>query len=222
MINGNSHPAESARAKIYKSLAECYYRPAADTASHVRALGRNLKSFCPPASEAADQMEAALLGYETDQDLTIDHARLFLGPFALLTPPYGSVYLDGNRQVMSASTLDAAARYQEVGLDLAPGFAGTPDHIAAELEFMYFLAFKEHEALSAGDPDRVRHFQGKQRAFMESHLAAWVPPFTLDIETQAQTLFYRNLARVTRIWVESEAENWRTESFGVAGQHRPD
>lgn len=220
-----SHFTAGARAEIYRSLAECYHPPAAATAARVRGLGRHLKSVCPRASGAADRMEAALLGYETPHDLSVDHARLFVGPFALLAPPYGSVYLDGDRQVMSASTLDAAARFREAGLDLAPGFAGTPDHIAAELEFMYFLIFKEREALTTGDHDRAHRFRGMQNAFLLEHLATWVPRFTRETETQAQTRFYQNLAAATRFWIEAEAEQVTgaaVASDNARGSHQGD
>ena len=42
------------------------------------------------------------------------------------------------------------------------GFNGTPDHIAAEFEFMHFLVVKEREALVAGDLVRAQHFRQKQ------------------------------------------------------------
>ncbi|MBW1770891.1 MAG: molecular chaperone TorD family protein [Deltaproteobacteria bacterium] len=86
-------------------------------------------------------------GNEID-DLCVDFARLFVGPYALLAPPYGSVYLDGERKVMGDSTMDVCMRYAEVGLQLADHFKEVPDHIAAELEFIYFLILKEAEAIS--------------------------------------------------------------------------
>jgi TorA maturation chaperone TorD len=192
------------RAKTYKALAECYYPPGETTLQQVRQLGLNLKVVCPPASESADRMEAALLTHESVEELATDHARLFVGPFALLAPPYGSVYLEGERRLMGDSTLAVSEFYREVGLEVAAGFNGTPDHIAAELEFMHFLVIKELEALAGADPDRAGYFRQKQKSFLERYLAAWVPDFSRNAEAQAQTRFYQELAAATRVFIEGD------------------
>jgi TorA maturation chaperone TorD len=165
---------------------------------------RNLTTVCPPAAEAAGTMETAWQSDGGFEELAIDHARLFVGPFALLAPPYGSVYLEGERRLMGDSTLVAGECYQEVGLEVAAGFSGTPDHIAVELEFMHFLAVRELNALTAGDLDRAQNFRQKQWAFLERHLAAWVPDFSRSVEEQAQTRFYKVLAAVTRMFIASD------------------
>ena len=70
---------------------------------------------------------------ENDRDLealTIDFARLFVGPYKLLAAPYGSVYLDSGRTTMGDSTLDVKSRYCEAGLNAATNFKEAPDHIA--------------------------------------------------------------------------------------------
>jgi TorA maturation chaperone TorD len=201
-----------ARARVYKELAECYYLPGEATLRLARQLGRNLKAMCPPAAEAAGRMEAALLSEETIGDLAIDHARLFVGPFALLTPPYGSIYLDGERRLMSDSTLAVNECYREVGLEVAAGFNGTPDHIAAELEFMHFLVVRELAELAEGNLDRAQYFRQKQISFLERHLAAWVPIFTRGVEEQAQTRFYQDLAAATRLFVKGDLERCRSDA----------
>jgi TorA maturation chaperone TorD len=157
-------------------------------------------------------MAAALQNDEGFDELTIDHARLFVGPFALLAPPYGSIYLEGERRLMGDSTLAAGACYHEAGLEVAADFNGTPDHVAVELEFMHFLAVKELDALYAGQLDRAQNFQQKQRAFLERHLAAWVPDFSRSVEEQAQTEFYRSLAAATRIFVENDFNQCRNSA----------
>jgi TorA maturation chaperone TorD len=141
--------------------------------------------------------------------MAIDHARLFVGPFALLAPPYGSVYLEGERRCMGDSTLDVGSRYREVGLGTAPGFNDAPDHIAAELEFMHFLVIREFEAQADGDLERAQYFRQKQGSFLERHLAAWVPNFSRSVEEQAQTEFYQSLAAATRIFIESDFDRCR-------------
>jgi len=203
--------ADIARAAAYKLLAECYYPPAEERREQARQLNRSLRELCPPAAEAAAGMEAALQIHEGFEELAIDHARLFVGPFALLAPPYGSVYLEGERRLMGDSTLAVGECYGEVGLEVAPGFNGTPDHIAVELEFMHFLVVKELDALAGGRLDRAQNFRQKQRVFLERHLDAWVPDFSRSVEEQAQTRFYRSLAAATRLFIESDFDQCRSD-----------
>jgi putative dimethyl sulfoxide reductase chaperone len=205
MKANDTYLGELARARTYKALAECYYSPGELTLQYVRQLGRD----CPPAAEAVARMEAALLAHEGIEELTIDYARLFVGPFALLAPPFGSVYLEGERRLMGDSTLAVGECYREVGLEVAAGFNGTPDHIAAELEFMHFLVIKELETLAGGDLVRAQHFRQKQRTFLERHLAAWAPDFARSVEEQAQTRFYQDLAGATRLFIESDFDQCR-------------
>lgn len=212
---------EIARAATYKLLGECYYPPVEATREHVRQLSRNLKKLGLPAAEAADRTMAAWQTHENFEELAIDHARLFVGPFALLAPPYGSVYLEGERRLMGDSTLAAGECYHEVGLEVAAGFNGTPDHIAVELEFMHFLVVKELDALTGGNLDRAQNFRQKQRAFLERHLAAWVPDFSRSVEEQAQTQFYQSLAATTRIFIESDFDQCRRELPALMGGKAP-
>lgn len=200
--------AGTARAATYKLLAECYYPPEEATREHVRQLSCSLRALSLPAAAAVDRMMAVLQSDVGFDELAIDHARLFVGPFALLAPPYGSVYLEGERRLMGDSTLAAGECYHEAGLEVAAGFNGTPDHIAVELEFMHFLGVKELEALAGGNLDRAQNFRHKQRAFLERHLAAWVPDFSRSVEEQAQTEFYQCLAVATRLFIENDFGRW--------------
>ena len=195
-------PVETARAKAYKALAECYHRPTDATLVYSKELADLLDTICPQAADAA----SAIPENENPEELSIDHARLFVGPFALMAPPYGSVHLEGEHRCMGESTLDAARCYAEFGLGAAPGYQDALDHIAVELEFMHFLCAREIEALSRQDSDEAQGLRSKQRHFLGKHLAAWVPQFTITVETHAHTLFYRNLAVVTRLFIASDAE----------------
>ena len=205
----DTYRAEIARATTYKLLAECYYPPTERLLQDVKELGRCLEMMGSAASEAVDRMGVAVQGAEGFEELAIDHSRLFVGPFALLAPPFGSVYLERERRLMADSTQAVDRCYREAGLELAEGFNGTPDHIAAELEFMHFLVIKELGTLADGDLDHAQHFRQKQKSFLERHLAAWVPEFSRSVEEQAQTQFYRDLAAATRLFIESDFDQCR-------------
>lgn len=210
MMTGTHHTGDgTSRARVYKALAECYHPPTDHTLRFPLILAEALSTVCPPVSDAA----AAMRNGERVEDLSRDYAQLFIGPFGLTAPPYGSVYLDGEQRCMGESTFEAARWYAEFGLGAAGDFHDALDHIAVELEFMHFLVTRQIDAhIRMEDPDVVRE---KQRMFLGTHLAAWVPEFTERIELHAQTSFYRSLAGVTRGFLASDLERLK-ESGALA------
>ena len=192
--------AEIHRREAYQLLSACYYLPEEDTLEKLTVLERTLGVACPEAVEPA-----AMMRDETDlEQLKVDFSRLFVGPFKLLAPPYGSVYLESGRQVMGASTVDAKNRYQEAGLDISGEVKEAPDHIALELEFMYYLVFKEIEVLEQSDLERVMDYLRKQQQFLERHLGAWMSKFAANVEQNATTDFYKSLAAITKLFVQKD------------------
>ena len=153
---------EAKRRDAYQILSTCFFPPEQDTLSQLGDLKALLEHVCPEAAPYAEQMRQ-----ETDlQQLNIDYARLFVGPFRLLAAPYGSVYLEDKREIMGVSTLDARKRYVEAGLDFSDDVKEAPDHIAFELEFMYYLVFKEIESLETCSDSRERMRTAKTIAAM--------------------------------------------------------
>jgi TorA maturation chaperone TorD len=193
---------EKARRDTYKSLAECYYLPDGDLIIKLKGLERQLGVLGSGALSYAALMRSELQGPKELKKLAIDFARLFVGPYSLPAPPYGSVYLEGERKIMGDSTLEVQERYRRAGVELSDNFRDVPDHIAAELEFMYFLIFKEIQALENSDVDTAIDYLEKQRAFLREHLGAWVFDFADSIEENAETDFYKNLARATKAFIE--------------------
>jgi TorA maturation chaperone TorD len=134
--------------------------------------------------------------------LKIDYSKLFVGPYGLLAPPYGSVYLENNGRIMGDSTMDVGNRYRKEGLDIV--IKEAPDHIAVELEFMYFLIFKEIEARENSEWGSVTNYVKKQKDFLKIHVGMWVPEFADNIEKNAETQFYKSLSRATRSFILME------------------
>ncbi len=58
-----------------------------------------LKNHSIDASLAAEQMEQSLENIDEEQT-TVDYAALFVGPFEVPAPPYGSVYLETTKRLM--------------------------------------------------------------------------------------------------------------------------
>ncbi len=193
---------ERARGEAYKLLAECYYLPTPGLMRKLIDLEQQMSVVCTEAMLHIKEMYEEIKRLDDLDALSLDFSRLFLGPYELHAPPYGSVYLDGERQIMGESTLEVRNKYRESGLDISSDFRNPPDHIAAELEFMYFLIVKETEAIGNSDIDMTVSFLEKQRAFLSEHLGSWVFAFADTIEEKAETDFYRNLARATKTFIE--------------------
>jgi TorA maturation chaperone TorD len=195
---------EYLRLDAYRLLADGYHRPEQSLLDNLGKLATCMERVCSDAGQHIKSIQAGISGMERMEMLDVDYARLFVGPFNLLAPPYGSVYLEGERQVMGASTADVQMRYRAAGLDVDTGFKDAPDHIAAELEFMHFLIFKAMEAADKGDDDHVVANLTNQQAFLEIHLGAWIHEFAGKVVDNAATSFYRNLARATETFVRDD------------------
>lgn len=194
---------ERARRDCWKLLAACFYQPQKAVfleESLYDSLNAVLTRVCPEAARFSEKM-AATVRQHTDEDLLVEHARLFVGPHELLAPPYGSVYLEEGRRVMGESTARVMEFYQTEGLSLDRHFADLPDHIAAELEFMYYLAHHEVEALEKNDLDKVVYFMGRQDAFLPMFLDGWVVSFCDRIKEVTNSGYYHALADCLSVFI---------------------
>ncbi len=185
------------RLETYRLIADFYLPPKAGYLEQVADLEEMLRLVCPDAVAYLPdiQLEIDLM------NLKVDHARLFVGPFKLLAPPFGSVYMESKSELMGASSLDARKRYQEAGLDLSKDRKEAPDHIATELEFMHVLIFRELESIAKDDFEHAYALAQNQKDFLEIHLGRWTPAFTALVEEHATTSFFKGLALITREFV---------------------
>jgi TorA maturation chaperone TorD len=192
---------ELSRMEAFRLLSECYFLPNPDLPDILDNLELHLANVSKPAANCVRHMRKKTENGQNLEALKIDYAKLFVGPYTSLAAPYGSVYLDHGRTLMGESTLDVKNKYREEGLDTSKDFKDAPDHITAELEFMYYLIFREIEAFSNSEIETALGFVQKQKYFLESHLLAWVPEFAANIIEKADTLFYQNLATATQTFL---------------------
>ncbi len=183
------------RANSYKLLSECYHLPDNGLMQIVVDVAQTDNFFA--------ELKACIPSDLDLESLKIDYTRLFVGPFKLLAPPYGSVYLEDNR-IMGVSTLDVRSCYESEGMDIV--IKEAPDHIAVELEFMYYLAVKQIQATKEEKSQDIQLYRKKQKSFLCSHLARWLPEFTENVQKHAHTEFYRKLASLTEIFVQKDLD----------------
>lgn len=187
---------ERKRGDCFRLLAACFYPPGRTELIEERVpenLHRLLDVVCPEAGSCSKGMAGAL-SQAPEEELAVAHAKLFVGPFELQAPPYGSIYLESQKRLMGETTMEVLKMYQRAGLAPSGDFNDAPDHIAAELEFMYFLVAKELQALLKGDCNDALGYLDLQREFHGKYLRSWVEPFAERIRAASGNGFYSLLA----------------------------
>jgi len=197
---------EASRSIVYRRLADAFRLPETDLSTVLDELESALGRLDSNAFDDVARLKQSYIDDSAIRPLEIDYTGLFVGPFLVPAPPYGSIYLEDKRQLMGDSTIDARQHYLSLGLDLSPDFKEAPDHISAELEFMHVLISRALEAIDTADhqllSDNIHH----QRTFLEKHLGSWIPIFTGKVIEHARTDYYRHLATVTRTFVAEEMD----------------
>lgn len=194
-----------ARADLCRFIAGCYYQP--EAAFIEERLFESMHDVAVRVdvdlAERARRLGEAFVADDL-QMLLVDYTRLFLGPVDALAQPYGSVWLDDGKSLMQDSTMDVLRLYAEGGFEINEEFRDLPDHVAAELEFVYLLLFRQAQARASRDGAACDDAQALQRRFLGAHLGRWIGEFAAAIERGAQTGFYRELAALTQLVVRRE------------------
>ena len=125
---------------------------------------------------------------EKAEEIQRDFDRLFSYPEGKL-PPIESFFLTLES---TSSAEEVAGFYADAGLTIDEEFVLTPDHLYLELLFMSYLIENNRYEL--------------QRRFLQEHLMNWVPSYCDELVREAQTVFYREIAEITRDFLISEAE----------------
>ncbi len=196
----------TARENLCRFLAACYYQPGPEFAeekvfdSMLDAATRIDPELAAHAHRLGEEYSA-----EEPESLLLDYTRLFLGPSHPIAAPYGSVWLEDPKTLMGDSTMAVQELYHEGGFEIDEDFRELPDHIAAELEFLYLLIYRENEGHRNGEPEALKAATALKKRFLDEQLGLWVRPFTAAVKAGAQSGFYRQLAELTDRFVKMEA-----------------
>ena len=199
---------ERKRGDCYRLLSACFYLPKRELFLEeqlFKNLSVLLKSICPEAAIFSAEMEESIQEYN-NEELSVEYAKLFVGPFELKAPPYGSVYLNGERKVMGDSTMEVIKMYHEKGLSIDEDFKELPDHIAVELEFMNYMIYKEIDTCINSKPEDVIEVLRYQELFLKKYLGAWVSNFSKAIIENSDNPFYISLAKCTEIFIKTDMD----------------
>lgn len=200
----NTDVRQSPAVEVLRVLADCYHQPDEKLSSRLEGLEDMVESLGKTPTIMARDLLKKLNEKEMDL-LLVDFAKLFVGPFELTAPPFGSVYLEDGHKLMGESTMDVKEIYRLGGLEMSEDFSNPPDHIAAELEFLYYLHVRE-ESLRETEPETAAMVQGLRKEFLSRHLGAWGIEFAEKVRDNATTEFFQTLGGLTKIVIENEME----------------
>jgi DMSO reductase family type II enzyme chaperone len=195
--------ATGARSRLYRLLADGFLFPdqAFFAALQAGQYRDEVIAACEPLGYGLEPAFDGLVASGSYIDFQAAYLRLFeIGVGVPPCPLYSGIYRGGRKAVME----ELVRFYNFFGLSTQHGAGELPDHLATELEFMHFLAFKELAALHrAEDPSSYRR---AQHDFLERQLVSWLaeletrlgglepPPFYAALTVLANTVVHTNYA----------------------------
>jgi len=204
----SSAPLANLRSTIYGFLAAIYRQEvSSDLLQHLKdpqfmgvlanlGIEMNNGYFKKPESELLE-------------DLAVEYTRLFLGPGKHISP-HESVHhkKEGTQsgQLWGESTAEVKKIIESSGLEYKTEYTGLPDHISVELEFMQQVILREEQAWKDDDKETALLCQENGKKFVDGHLARWVPNFCEKVIEAAESPFYREMAQLTRSFIEFEKQ----------------
>jgi TorA maturation chaperone TorD len=204
----SSAPLANFRSTIYEFLAAIYRQEvSSDLLQQIkdpRFLGVLTKLGIELNNGFFKKPEKKLL-----EDLAVEYARLFLGPGKHISP-HESVHhkKEGvqSGQLWGELTAEVKRIIESSGLEYKSEFTGMPDHISVELEFMQQVILREEQAWQDDDKQTALLCLKNEKKFVDEHLFRWVPDFCEKVIETADWPFYREMARLTRSFIEFEKE----------------
>ncbi len=163
------------------------------------------------------------LGYDVTQHLAGEfevvteclreqYTQIFVGPGPHI-PLYASIYCDNEGQLWGDSTVWVKRFIERTGLSFKDNWDSIPDHITVELELMQRLTACESQLWTLDSSHNSKNTDkqlcqclGMQEQFLSEHLCVWIPRFCERVLEASTSLFYQEMARLTKSVILSDAE----------------
>lgn len=123
-----------------------------------------------------------------------DYTYLFYMVGISHTSPYESVYRTDDRTMFGPTTLEVREIYRVHGQRLAQTENQPDDHIGIEFSFLGSLFSQLIEQESVKDINAAEATLCALRAFLSDHLLVFAPVYLANVQTRADTDFYRSVA----------------------------
>ncbi len=139
-------------------------------------------------AESAAEIETLLQqSVAEEESCEVAFQRLFVGPYALPAPPWGSVYLDKESVLFGDSTLKLREWMRQRGIETQLVQAEPEDHIGLMLMMASWLAENDPQHLDA---------------FLAEHLLPWSSRYLALLEQGAVHPFYQAVARLAQVTLD--------------------
>ncbi len=134
--------------------------------------------------------EACLLALQNEQEdaLVAEFSRLFEGVGDMPAPPWGSVYLDKDRVVFGASTVEYRKFLELNQIELDTGLREPEDQFGLML-FAHAYLLEKNNIDSACE-------------LLTSHLLTWSPVYLEKLNTASELSFYKKLSTDVIYWLK--------------------
>lgn len=134
------------------------------------------------ANKFSKELSAENLG-----KLKEEYTRLFIGPGKVPISLYETAYRQPEALLMQETTVNLRNQYLASGM-VADGIVNLPeDHLAIELEFIYFLATDALKLLQSNDLQELLQNLEKQREFIQGR-TDWIEALVSKVDEYSQSL----------------------------------
>ena len=204
-----------ATSHMYRLLSFCFLYPSEEMQQALRdgSLASQMKTISqtlPYASKIREEV-VTFISSLTDNvskvrpsSIQTEYDVLFGQSEELPCPPYETSY--NTEQIFSTSRklADIAGFYRAFGLSTSGTWHDRVDHVAAELEFMHFLTFKEAHAIASGKQSEAQLTKDASLKFLKEHVLEWVGSFAENLQKVSKVPYYASLGELTRKFIMLE------------------
>lgn len=131
---------------------------------------------------------------EWADQLSLEFARLFIGPVHPPAVPFASFYLSETHSLMTEETMAVRKKYLDAGLALKNLYQMPDDHIAIELDFLYYLTQRLLELSGNGEDAETKEYFKLRNEFLMDHFVLWVPTFANRILESTSEDYFKGAA----------------------------
>lgn len=127
------------------------------------------------------------------KELSLEFTKIFRGVKRgySLPPPYESIWR-GEERVYRNFTIDVIKKYRKYNLNFNLN-GEPPDHIGNELKAMGFLSFYKIKDIK---------YLSFEKEFLKENVLKWIPEYCKELENFTENPFYKNLGRMTNLFLE--------------------
>lgn len=191
----------AARSRLYRLLADGFVYPDREFFQALKsgAYRNDAMETCENLTYDLGPAFDGLVATGAYIDFQSEYLRLFdVGHGIPPCPLYAGVHQGGRKAVME----EAARFYSFFGLSIEHGVGELPDHLATELEFMHFLAFKELNAIEQEKDAGPYRFA--QADFLKRQLTSWLPGLEKKLQGLDPPPFYAALVWTTNAVAQAD------------------